>query len=186
MRESSCWVTSALKRRLALALQPRGLFYWINLHTSTRISGGTPEDSGAPTAPYLKKTKLYYSFIPFLLRVFQVSAVLSELISEIFGARLDTGCSSLGADGAHMMLWPTCLSSLPLLLLSTAWLKRSAFNPRSCTLIVNSGGCRISERSWESTRPTVFWMWKIFSPPVTGVQPRWCMGSRWGKRYVGQ
>lgn len=53
--------------------------------------------------------------------MFQVSAVLSELISELFRALLEAGCCTLRADGDRMMLWLTCVSSLYLPLLSTEW-----------------------------------------------------------------
>lgn len=50
-----------------------------------------------------------------------MSAVLSELISELFRALLEAGCCTLRADGDRMMIWLTCVSSLYLPLLSTEW-----------------------------------------------------------------
>lgn len=115
--------------------------------------------------------------------MFQVSAALSKLISEIFWALLETGCCTLRADGDRMMLWLTCLSSLHLLLLSTVKEKGITLNLRRYTLILNSSQFPILECSWEPTWLVVFWMWKSV-PPVAAVQPWWCIGSRWGRALL--
>lgn len=47
----------------------------------------------------------------------QASAVLSELISDIFRSLLETGCYTLRADGDCVMFGLTCVFSLYYLLL---------------------------------------------------------------------
>jgi len=112
--------------------------------------------------------------------MFQVSTVLSELIREIFRARLEKGCCTLRADGYHMMLWLTCLSSSHLPLLTTVWLKCITFELWRCAFILNSRQFLILEQSSEYA-----WLW--FIPPVAIVRLQCCIGSEEDRKcFVGQ
>lgn len=95
-------------------------------------------DVPAPLTGLRARAIVHLKKLIFTHSVFQVSAALSELISEIFWALLETGCCTLRADGDRMMLWLTCLSSLHLLLLSTVREKGITFNLRRYALILNS------------------------------------------------
>lgn len=103
--------------------------------------------------------------------MFQVSALLSELISDMFRALLETGCCTLRPDGDRMMPGLTCVSYL--LLLSTVWPK--CINEDVCSEFL------LQDRSWYLTMSCT---WK-YIPPVAIVQLQWCRGSRRGSAVLG-